>query len=125
MDVRTYEDISNLYTQYPGHPTYSSGILETDDVVDSIVQKIEMILFTSKGETADPNFGADVERMLWKSSVAADVIKGEIIDQISRYAPELIQSAYTVEVFIYQGTFRDIGIVEININGGLISALFS
>lgn len=125
MAIRTHEDISNLYTKYPGHPTYVTGLIETNDVVDVVIQKLEMILFTNKGETSDPGFGADMERLLWSTNLASESIKSELISQISKYVQELNTSMYEVTVELYEGTTRDIGIVTINISGSDIVAFFS
>ncbi len=123
--ARTYEDISNLYIKYPGHPTYSSGVLECSDTLDGLIQKLEMIVFTNKGETSDPNFGADMERMLWSTNLSSERIRDEVITQIATYIPELPSGMYDVSVEIYEGTYRDIGVINITINGDNFVALFS
>ena len=43
-------DVKDLVIRYPGHPKYQPDRIIEDDEIEVIVQKLEMILFTNKGE---------------------------------------------------------------------------
>ena len=56
------KDVKDLVIRYPGHPKYQEGRIVEDDEVEVIVQKLEMILFTNRGEVlGNPDIGANLE----------------------------------------------------------------
>lgn len=119
------EDVSSFYIKYKGHPSFQTERLETEEGLDLIIDKIEMILFTNKGEVfGDPNFGADIELNLWASNISADKIKIEVMNQISTYIPELSPSSYSVNFMIMKGELKDIGVVHVKLVGTEVKALF-
>ena len=103
------KDVKDLVIRYPGHPKYEPGRIVEDDEVEVIVQKLEMILFTNKGEVlGDVNIGANLEYYLWQTNVTSGNLKNKVEEQISTYIPELINLGYTFSVDLYEGTLRDI-----------------
>ena len=44
------KDVKDFVIRYPGHPKYDPNRIIEDDDVEVIVQKLEMLLFTTKGE---------------------------------------------------------------------------
>lgn len=109
-------DIKDFNIRYSGHPKYNSKRVIEDRTVEFVVQKLENVLFTNKGEVmGDYNFGANLEYYLWSTKVPVSKIKNEIENQIKTYIPELAQFNYTLNVSIYQGTARDILSVDIKI----------
>ena len=96
-------NFSDFYIEYPGHPRFVDKELIQDEVVRVIVQKYEMIVFTNKGEVfGDPNFGADLPKLLFETKVSAKVVESDIRDQISQYIPELNNISYQLSVSFYQ-----------------------
>jgi hypothetical protein len=103
---QTY-DFRDFYIRYPGHPQYINGVLVQDDVIGVILQKYEMILFTNKGELlGDPNFGANLESILYETKVDATLAEKIIRDQISQYAPELDSMNYSLNVAFLQDPYN-------------------
>ncbi len=52
-------DVRDFYITWPGHDSYNDNEIIQSDPINVIVQKMEMILFTDKGDfVGDPNFGA-------------------------------------------------------------------
>ena len=96
-------NFSDFYISYPGHPRFTEKELIEDEVVRVIVQKYEMIVFTNKGEVfGDPNFGADLPKLLFETKVSAKVVENDIRDQISEYIPEIRNMSYELSVSFYQ-----------------------
>ena len=96
-------NFSDFYISYPGHPRFTNKELIEDEVVRVIVQKYEMIVFTNKGDVfGDPNFGADLPKLLFETKVSAKVVETDIRDQISEYIPEIRNMAYELLVSFYQ-----------------------
>ena len=119
-------DIKSFYIKYPGHPAYNSKKVVEDDAIGVIVNKIEMILFTNKGEVyGNPNLGADLYRYLHKTKVSADFVESEIDSQIKRYVPELTNLMYKLEVTILPGTLKDVMLIDFTLNGVKINAIFA
>lgn len=96
-------NFSDFYIGYPGHPKFVDKELITDEVVRVIIQKYEMIVFTSKGELlGDPNFGADLPKLLFETKVSATNVENDIRSQIQSYIPELQLITYQLSVSFYQ-----------------------
>jgi hypothetical protein len=103
-------DYREFYIGYPGHPRFTINKIIVDDLLRVIIQKYEMILFTNKGELlGDPDFGCDLERLLWQTKISASAVKRLIISQIDNYIPELQGTNYELEVEFFENpeNFQD------------------
>lgn len=119
------EDISDIYIRSSNDPLFNSNIVENISISDVIMSKIQMILFTNKGEViSDPDFGADIPMFLWKTRFPASTIKSDIEEQITKYIPELAPGQYKINVYILPGTVQDIGIIQIDLGVANFSAIF-
>jgi hypothetical protein len=98
------------------HPKYNSNRILEDRPIEFIVQKLENILFTNKGDVlGDPNFGANLEYYLWSTNVPSSKIQREIENQINIYLDELNRYDYDFNVELFEGTIRDILFVNFRI----------
>ncbi len=96
-------NFSDLYIGYAGHPRFTDKELIEDEVVKVIVQKYEMIVFTNKGEVlGDPEFGADLPKLLFQTKVSASAVESDVREQIAKYIPELLSIKYELSVSFYQ-----------------------
>jgi hypothetical protein len=120
------EDYRNFYITFPGHSKYKDDEIIVDSRVRSVVQKIEMTLFTNKGEfIADYDYGCDIEYYLWETNVPVEYIRSTIQTQFDKYIPELKEMNYTLEVYIQKGTLQDIMVIDIGIEDMKVMARFS
>lgn len=111
-------DFKDLYIKYDGHPRFHSNIIVEDDIVEVIVQKLEMILFTNKGDLyGEPNMGCNLEYFLWQTKVPVPDIRNLIMEQINTYIPELNDLEYSFNIQLYEGTYRDILYLNFIIKG--------
>lgn len=102
-------NIKDLNIRYKGHPKYNDSRIIEDRTIEFIIQKLEVVLFTNKGEVlSDPDFGANLEHYLWSTSVPIERIQSEIKEQIDNNIPELNLIDYTLELELFEGTVRDI-----------------
>lgn len=118
-------DFRDFYIKYKDHPSYSQYEIIEDDVLNVIVQKYEMILFTNKGEVlGDPNFGADLLLLLHETKVSSEFVEGEIISQINIYIPEINNFTYSVKVVFSQDNenFQDVMFIYFEISDYTIYA---
>ena len=107
-------DIRDLNIRGVGHPKYSSKRVIEDRTIEFVIQKLENLLFTNKGDVlGDPEFGANLEYYLWSTNVPINKIENEIKTQIDKYIPELNTFQYRMTTEIYEGSARDI--LQINI----------
>jgi len=119
------EDISDIYIRSSKDPLFNSGIVENTTSIDVIMSKIQMILFTNKGEViSDPDFGADIPTFLWKTRFPASAIKSDIEEQFTNYIPELSPGQYKINVYILPGSIQDIGVIQIDLGINNFSAIF-
>lgn len=109
-------NFTDFYIRYQGHPRYQPGEIIEDEVIAVIVQKIEMMLFTNKGEVLGyPNFGANLIELLHQTKVSGDYVRNQILEQISIYIPELFQTNYSIDVIFTQDPTKFQDIMFINI----------
>lgn len=109
-------DISDLYIKGPKDPGFNETQIENQTFIDTVIAKIYMILMTNKGDIlGDADFGADIPKYLWKTKFPASTLQSNVVDQISKYVPELTPRDYKINVYILPGTGSDIGVIEVNL----------
>ena len=121
-------DFKDFYIRYQGHPKYKSGQLIEDDVINVIIQKYEMVLFTNKGEVlGEPNFGGDLTLLLHETKLSSESVQGELMAQIADYIPEIDKMSYELTVNFYDDPERYQEYMEVNftINGYEVYATIS
>jgi phage baseplate assembly protein W len=92
-------DFKDLYIGYQGHPRYNRTAILEEDMIRVVIQKLEMILFTNKGELLGyPDFGCDLEKLLFETRIAKSGVIEIIRDQINDYIPELARVSYVLDV---------------------------
>lgn len=111
-------DYKDIYIKYDGHPRFHSEKIIEDDVVETIVQKLEMVLFSDKGSLLGaPDYGCNLEYFLWETKVPSTNLKTLISNQINLYIPELNTIGYSFNLELYEGSFRDILYLNFVIKG--------
>jgi hypothetical protein len=96
-------DFTDFYIKYEGVPKYNSSELVEDDIIRVIIQKYELILFTIKGEVlGDPNFGANLDELLYETTVSEEFVKNTIQEQLIDYVPEIMGISFDVQVVFVQ-----------------------
>lgn len=120
------KDLRDFYIKYPEHPRFTINKVIEEEAVEIIVNKIEMVLFTNKGEVlGDNNFGADLYFYLHQTKVSKDTVEEVIREQFRRYIPELASTSYNLTVSILPGNFQDILLVDIQIEDLVMNAIFN
>jgi hypothetical protein len=120
------KDIRDFYITWAGHPRYKEGEIIVEDAVRLVINKIEMVLFTNKGEfIGDVNFGCDLPLYLWQTNVSVEFIKNVIQEQYDIYIPELRDFNTILDVQLVEGQLQDILVVNTVINEFRVNAIFS
>lgn len=82
--------MADIYIRPEDQQNYQPDKLETSSDKEMILQNIEIVLFTNKGEIyGDPNFGADLKRKLWQTRASVRSIEADIKYQLNTYVPEI------------------------------------
>jgi hypothetical protein len=111
-------DFKDFYIKGEKSLKYVVNKMIESDVINVVVQKLEMLLFTRTGEVyGQLEFGADLEFYLWQTDVSVKDLRGMIIGQISTYIPELDSMGYQLTVNVYEGTVQDILVLDFIIQG--------
>lgn len=119
------KDVKDLVIRYDGHPKYEKNRIIEDGEIEVIVQKLEMILFTNKGEVlGDIELGCNLEYYLWRTRVTTGTLKSKVEEQINSYIPELATLGYIFNIDLYEGTLRDILFLNFIIKGYNIEFIF-
>lgn len=110
--------IYDIYCRNSNDPRFSNDELEMSSDLDIFLSEIEMILLTNKTEIlGEPDFGASLDAQLHSFNFSAGKIKGEIERQIDEYATLSKQFNWRIDVNFVKGTLRDIGIIDVYIEG--------
>ena len=119
-------DYIDFYIIGPDDPTYNSQLIE-DDIIEVIIQKYKSIIFTNKGDVlGDPNFGADLELLLFETKVSEEFVSRIITEQINQYIPELISMNYSLQVVFSQdpNSYQDLLFIYFTISDYEVYAQF-
>jgi len=111
-------DFKDFYIKYEGVPKYNSSELVEDDLIRVIIQKYELILFTIKGEVlGDPNFGANLDELLYETTVSEEFVKNTIQEQLLQYVPEITGISFDIQVVFVQDpeNYQDMMFINLRI----------
>ena len=114
------DNVSDFVIRGKNHSRYVESKIIEDDAIEVVLQKLEMLLFTSAGDvmgSAGYRMGGDLEYMLWETQLPNNIIESRLTDQINKYIPELPLVGYTMVMKIYEGSVDDIMKLEFTIKG--------
>lgn len=107
----------DLYIKYIGDPNYQTGVVQNVDEVQQLLTQIETVLFTKKRDVlGKPDFGCNLEDLVYNLNQSEYQIKNEIQHQIANYVPLASKYKTKVNVSFYRGEVRDICYIDITVN---------
>ena len=78
--------LKEIYCIPSSESRYKSNVIEITDELDAIIQQVDLLLFTNKGDVLlMPEFGCNLEQYLFETSWSETSIKEMILDQIRTY----------------------------------------
>lgn len=117
-------DYRDFYILSEGNSRFSPDEFVVEDATRVIIQKIEMCLYTNKGEVmSDINLGCDLEFLLWNTRVSTDYVRSIILEQFKNYIPELFTRNFSLNVSMLEGNYTDQMIIAISVDEQKIEAL--
>lgn len=111
-------DFTDFYIIGSDDPSYVPLELIQDEIINVIIQKYKMVLFTNKGEVlGDPDFGANLLELLYQTKVSNSHVRDVINEQIAIYIPELLNTNYTLNVIFVQDpeNFQDMMFINLKV----------
>ena len=100
-------DFKDFYVMYKGNPYYEGDKIEEDSVIRVIIQKYYNLLFTNKGDLlGDPDFGANLEELLYETGLDDVSVRQVIIDQLEIYIPEIFGTSFDIGVVFVEDPYN-------------------
>jgi len=100
-------DFKDFYVMYKGNPYYEGDKIEEDSVIRVIIQKYYNLLFTNKGDVlGDPEFGANLEELLYETGLDDVSVRQVIIDQLEIYIPEIFGTSFDIGVVFVEDPYN-------------------
>ena len=89
-------DFIDFYIKNINEPKFNDTLIVEDDIINVIIQKYKLIIFTNKGDVlGDPNFGADIELLLFSIIDPQYICQAET--SISHYLNDYKLSGYSIK----------------------------
>lgn len=89
--------LRDIYAIPEEEPRYKKEILEISGELDEIIQQVDMILFTNKGDIlCMPEFGCNLGQYLFDTTFNEVQIKNIIMEQINSFI--YLDGTYSVDV---------------------------
>lgn len=89
--------IRDIYAIPEEEPRFKENVLEITGELDEIIQQVDMILFTNKGDVlCMPEFGCNLGRYLFETTYNETLVKQIIMDQIQSFI--YLEGTYNVDV---------------------------
>jgi len=114
----------DFYTRNEDQSRFINDILEIDDELSILITQIENILFTRKQQVlGQRDFGVNLEDLLFTLHKNEAEIKSAVIHQIYSYCPLALKYKVDVSIVFQKTANRDIGYIDIEIDGRSAFAL--
>lgn len=106
-----------LYVKTVGDPNFDPRKVHSESEIAQLITQVETILFTNKGEVLGrPDFGCNLEDLIYSLNYNEFNIKKEINSQLSKYCPLGQKYNLQVEIFFKRGEVRDEAYIDITID---------
>ena len=115
--------LKDIYAIPEEEPRFNENAIEITSELDEIIQQVDMILFTNRGDVlCMPEFGCNLGRYLFETSFNETIIKQIIMNQIYNFI--YLDGSYKVDVDVkfVKWDFNVAMVVDLNINGRKISS---
>lgn len=115
--------LKDIYAIPEEEPRYKNDVLEITGELDEIIQQVDMILFTNKGDVLGmPDFGCNLSRYLFDTSYDENLIKQIIMSQIRSFI--YLDGSYTVDVDVsfVKWDYNVAMVVDLNINNKKVAS---
>lgn len=115
--------LKDIYAIPEEEPRYKDDVLEITGELDEIIQQVDMILFTNKGDVlCMPEFGCNLGRYLFETTYNEQYVRNLIMTQINNFI--YLDGTYKVDVDVSfrKWDFNVAMIVDLNINNKKVAS---
>lgn len=115
--------LKDIYAIPEEEPRYKDDVLEITSELDEIIQQVDMILFTNKGDVlCMPEFGCNLGRYLFDTTYNEQLIKHIIMSQIRSFI--YLDGSYNVDVDVsfIKWDYNVAMVVDLNINNRRVAS---
>lgn len=115
--------LRDIYAIPEEETRYKENVLEVTGELDEIIQQVDMILFTNKGDVlCMPEFGCNLGRYLFDTTFNEQHIRQVIMEQIRNFI--YLDGTYNVDVDVkfVKWDFNVAMIVDLNINNRRVAS---
>lgn len=115
--------LKDIYAIPEEEPRYKNDVLEVTGELDEIIQQVDMILFTNKGDVlCMPEFGCNLSRYLFDTSYDENLIKQIVMEQIRDFI--YLDGSYNVDVDVsfIKWDYNVAMVVDLNINNKKVAS---
>ena len=107
----------DFYVRVKGDPNYDQTKVHSESELSQLIGQIETMLFTNKGDVlGEPQFGANLEDLVYSLSYNESQIAAVIETQMEIYVPLAVKYNVQTTVEFYKGNIRDIAQINIEID---------
>ena len=115
--------LRDIYAIPNAENRYKPGVLEVNNELDEIIQQVDCLLFTRKGEVLMmPEFGVDLHKYLFETTWNQTAIEYMIESQINTYIYMDGTYKVSVKVEFIQWEYNVGMLVDLIINGRTMSS---
>lgn len=115
--------IREIYAIPEEEPRFKENVLELNNPLDSIIQQIDLLLFTKQGDVLlIPEFGCNLEQYLFDTTWNEETIRNILMEQFKRYIINPYGFDIDVEVTFAHWDLNVAMIVDIIINDKKVSS---
>lgn len=107
----------DFYVRVKGDPNYDANKVHSESELSQLIGQIETMLFTNRGEVLGaPEFGANLEDLIYSLGYNESQIQAIIDGQMKRFIPLATKYDVQTQVSFYRGNVRDIAQINIEID---------
>jgi hypothetical protein len=110
--------VREIYFRDASDSQYQNTSLEATSEREIILNKVRMILLSSKGEILGaPELGMDLETYLFDKILPADLIKNKFYAQVAQFIPESSEHSISLEIGNEVEDYHNIAVLKVKIDG--------
>ena len=107
----------DFYVKTLGDPNFDNAKVHSESEIAQLLGQLETMLFTSRGEVlGEPDFGANLEDIIYTLNYNENQISEMINEQIELFIPLAQKYNTQVTVKFFKGQVRDIAEIDITID---------
>jgi hypothetical protein len=106
-----------FYIKSYGDPNFDKTKLQSESKLAQLISQLEVVLFTNRGDVlGSPDFGCNIEEMIFEFNYNDSQIKRKIDEQVKAYCPLASEFNTKVSVDYERGVDRDAILINVVID---------